>query len=362
MGDQFGFQPQELAKIQQDWQQLNEKMTAMGKRVAEIRTKVAAAAAMDVASGSILGIVGAAVIVARIQSDVKDIAGRAARLEATKNKLAEELGKDAQKIKAVIAAYEAVEHGIADGLKGVDPGGDEQKPPKTGIDSVDHGGGKGTGGGAGGGGTGGGGGGGGHDTPGGDGPGTGGAPGGKHDGGPIKDRSRGDWSTRYLYGAKGWEDWPSKHHPHRTNGHGDGVITAPKLDGLPDDRKGIVERALERAERKLGYSQSAETNGYRVDCSGLVSCAWGLPGPGLDTYGLMKPDVSHQISKGDLQPGDAMIAGDHTLIFGGWANAAHTEYIGIEDSGSAGCVSHKIPYPYFHGDTSYHPYRRNGVA
>lgn len=75
----------------------------------------------------------------------------------------------------------------------------------------------------------------------------------------------------------------------------------------------------------------------------------------------MKPSVSHQIGKGDLRPGDAMIAGDHTLIFGGWANAAHTEYIGIEDSGSAGCVSHVIPYPYFHGDTSYHPYRRNGV-
>ena len=372
MGDQFGFQPQELVKIQRDWQQLNEKMNAMGKRVAEIRAKVAQAAATDVASGSILGIVGAAVIVARIQGDVKNIAERAAALEATKQKLTEELGKDAEKIKMVIDAYEAVERGIADGLKQVDPGGDKQKPPKTGIDSVDHGGGGGGGGkgsGGGGGGTGGGGGGGGtgggggHDTPtpGNDGPGTGGGPGGKHDGGPLKDRSRGDWSTRYLYGAKGWEDWPSKHHPHKTNGHGDGVITAPKLDGLPDDRKGIVERALERAERKLGYSQSAETNGYRVDCSGLVSCAWGLPGPGLDTYGLMKPSVSHQIGKGDLQPGDAMIAGDHTLIFGGWANAAHTEYIGIEDSGSAGCVSHKIPYPYFHGDTSYHPYRRNGV-
>ncbi|WP_354641735.1 hypothetical protein [Kitasatospora camelliae] len=103
------------------------------------------------------------------------------------------------------------------------------------------------------------------------------------------------------------------------------------------------------------------TNGYRVDCSGLVSCAWGLPGPGLDTYGLMGSKISHRIDKEDLKPGDAMIMGDHTVLFGGWANKEHTRYIAIEDSGSQGCVSHEIPYPYYHGDQRYKPYRRNGV-
>ncbi|MFC8453739.1 hypothetical protein [Kitasatospora sp. NPDC057223] len=384
MGDQFGFQPQELAEIQRDWQQLNEKMNAMGKRVAEIRTKVAAAAAMDVASGSILGIVGAAVIVARIQSDVKSIAERAGRLEATKNKLAEELGQDARKIKMVIDAYEAVEHGIADGLKGTDPGEDKQKPPKTGLDSVDHGGGGGGGtggggtgggggsggggtggggGGGGGGGTGGGGGGGGHDTSGNDGSGVVSGPGGKHDGPKIKDRSDGDWKTEIRGG--GWDSWSNKWHPR--NGQGAGPLAQPKLDGVSDERRAMVDRAMERVNRKLGYSQCSFTNGYRVDCSGFVSAAWGIPGEGTTTGPLISEGsgIAHHISKGEMQPGDAMVVhhvgGDnnqHVVLFGGWANAEHTRAIILEDSGSRGCVSREADLSAF---SAYTAIRKNGM-
>ncbi|MFJ8442260.1 NlpC/P60 family protein [Kitasatospora griseola] len=384
-GSMFGFRPEELLRIQRDFEQLNERMAAMTKQVGHIRETVAKAAATDVFSGGILGIVGAGVVLAEVKRDVDDISNKADALMRTKEKLTQELAQDAAKIKQLIAKYAAIEKQIAGEMN--KPRGEDKpqpKSPSTGIDSVGDGG-SGSGGGGGGheqpkspstgidstghGGGGGGGGGGGHTSqpksPGtrndGGGGGTGtpsGGPGGKHDGPKLKDRSTGDWSTKIINGS-GWDSWSGR--KHRKNGEGLGVKARPNLEGLSPERRAMVERALERAEHKLGYSQGAVTNGYRVDCSGLVSCAWGLSGPGLNTIGLMQSSVSHHIGKNDLQPGDAMISNDHTVLFGGWVDAAHTRYIGIEDSGDAGMVSREIPYPYFHGGSAYQPYRRNGV-
>ncbi|MFI9783556.1 hypothetical protein ACIHEI_08625 [Kitasatospora sp. NPDC051984] len=390
-GNMFGFRPEELLRIQRDFEQLNQRMAEMTQQVGHIRATVAKAAATDVFSGGILGIVGAGAVLAEVKRDVDDISQKADALMETKKKLTQELGQDAAKIKKLIARYAAVEKKIAEemnkpkgeiqppksphtGIAGVGPGGgggnsgggggggghaEQPKSPHTGTDGVGHGGG---GGGGGGGGsrapqpksprTG-------NDSGGGGGTGTpSGGPGGKHDGPKLKDRSTGDWNTKIINGS-GWDSW--SHKKHRKNGEGLGVKARPNLDGLSAERRAMVERALERAEHKLGYSQGAVTNGYRVDCSGLVSCAWGLPGPGLNTIGLMQGNVSHHIGKADLQPGDAMISNDHTVLFGGWVDAAHTRYIGIEDSGDAGMVSREIPYPYFHGGSAYQPYRRNGV-
>jgi len=390
----FGFHPEELLKIQRDFEQLNQRMAAMTQQVGNIRATVAKAAATDVFSGGILGILGAGAVLAEVQKDVNDISHKADALMKTKQKLTEELAQDAAKIKQLIAKYAAIEKKIADDMN-KPRGEDKPQPasPSTGIDSVGNGGGSGSSGGGGGGGGGheqpkspgtdsggghsgggggGGGGGGSHqpqpkspktstgtDSTGGGGTGTvAGGPGGKHDGPKLKDRSTGDWNTKIINGS-GWDSWSD--HRHKRNGEGLGVKARPKLEGLSPERTAIVERALERAEHKLGYSQGAVTNGYRVDCSGLVSCAWGLPGPGMVCTELMKSNVSHHIGKDDLQPGDAMISNGHTVLFGGWADAAHTRYIGIEDSGDAGMVSREIPYPYFHGGSAYQPYRRNGV-
>ncbi|MGW4384296.1 hypothetical protein [Kitasatospora sp. NPDC004531] len=381
----FGFRPEELLKIQRDFEQINQRMAQMTQQVGHISETVAKAAATDVFSGGILGIVGAGAVLADVTKSVRDISSKAEALMKTKERLTKELAQDAAKIKQLIARYEAIEKEIADGMKKPGGGGDQPKSPSTGIDSVPGGGGSGGGGGGGGGheqpkspstgidsspgGGGGGGGGGGSHAPQPKSPGTGtdsgggtgtpsGGPGGKHDGPKLKDRSTGDWKTKIINGS-GWDSWSNK--KHRKNGEGLGVKARPKLEGLSEERRAMVERALERAEHKLGYSQGAVTNGYRVDCSGLVSCAWGLPGPGLNTIGLMQSNVSHHIGKADLQPGDALISNDHTVLFGGWVDAAHTRYIGIEDSGDAGMVSREIPYPYFHGGSAYQPYRRNGI-
>ncbi|MFD9130689.1 hypothetical protein ACFV0G_39010, partial [Kitasatospora sp. NPDC059571] len=259
------------------------------------------------------------------------------------------------------------------------PGGGPPPPPPpkgdggghTGIDGAGggHGGGHGGGQGGHGGGHGGGGGSdspGGSDTSGNDGSGITSHPGGKHDGPKIKDHSNGDWQTRMING-KGWDDWSPTHKWHPRNGGGAGALAQPQLDGASDERRAMVDRAMERVNRKLGYSQGAETNGYRVDCSGFVSAAWGLPQPGTTTGPLISEGggFAHHISKGSMEPGDAMVvhhtSGDHeqhVVLFGGWANKEHTRMIVLEDSGSRGCVSRETNLSEF---AEYTAIRKNGM-
>ncbi|MEU0935303.1 MULTISPECIES: hypothetical protein [unclassified Embleya] len=122
----------------------------------------------------------------------------------------------------------------------------------------------------------------------------------------------------------------------------------------------IVARAKGWADLRLGYSMSGLHDGYRTDCSGLVSMAWGLPPPGLTTVTL--PEVSHPIGRDDLQPGDILLntapgAAGHTLIFAGWADAAHTTYHAYEESGAKGAHYGTVPYPYWPGHGTFRPYR-----
>jgi hypothetical protein len=90
--------------------------------------------------------------------------------------------------------------------------------------------------------------------------------------------------------------------------------------------------------------------GYRRDCSGYVSMALGLPGPGLDTITLAAR--STVIGKADLQPGDLMINPDsdlrgHVVLFAGWTDTSTSSYFGYEQSGDGGTHYRRIPYPYF---------------
>ncbi|GLW68466.1 hypothetical protein Kpho02_07650 [Kitasatospora phosalacinea] len=369
-GNQFGFQPGELLKIQRDFEQINQRMEEMSGQLGHIKATVAKAAATDVFSGWIMGVLGAGKILAEVTRDVHEISARAEALARTKEKLTKELGEDAAKIKKLIADYEAVERKIAEDLKRKHDGGQAQptspKSPSTGID--------GAGGGRGGGGTGGGGGGGGGhagqpssphhggtDTSGNDGTGVISGPGGKHDGPKLKDRSTGDWKTKIVNGNS-WDAWSDHRHPR--NGEGVGVKAEPKLDGVSDERRAMVERAMERVQRRLGYSQGAVTNGYRVDCSGFVSAAWGLPGPGTTTGPLISESsgIAHHIARSDLQPGDALVVDNrreqHVVLFGGWADAAHTRAIILEDSGSQGCISHEVQMSKL---SEYTPIRKNGM-
>ncbi|MFI6079238.1 NlpC/P60 family protein [Actinoplanes sp. NPDC051343] len=98
--------------------------------------------------------------------------------------------------------------------------------------------------------------------------------------------------------------------------------------------------------------------GYRRDCSGYVSMALGLRGPGLNTIELAAR--SRPISKADLQPGGLMInpaprGAGHVVLFERWGDASKSSYYGFEQSGDGGTHYREIPYPYF-GSYTMSPY------
>ncbi|GAA3056691.1 hypothetical protein GCM10020229_80540 [Kitasatospora albolonga] len=334
-GEQFGVQLQELGKIQKDWQETSRRMAELQAKLGKIQSTLAKAVAVDLSVSPLAGIAGFAVAY-DVLSDAKEVEKRARHLMETKEKLTQGIAQDAERIKSVIKEYTEAERKVHDEMKDK-----EKKQPPASTEIAGKGDGKGNGGG-GGHGTGGGGG---HGTGGGDGGGGGSTrPDGNGDHSKYKDHTTGDKNVRYINGDS-WEDWARGKdsygkHPH--NGEGKGALVRPKLDGLSDERHDILERAMKRVDMKLGYSQGAITDKYRVDCSGFVSAAWGLdPGSygGLNTTALMDPSVSEKISKNDLKPGDALINSGHTILFGGWVDESHTKYIAIENASRSGTVS-----------------------
>lgn len=92
--------------------------------------------------------------------------------------------------------------------------------------------------------------------------------------------------------------------------------------------------------------------GYRRDCSGYVSMALGLPGPGLTTAELAAK--STPITQAELQPGDLLInpapnLNGHVVLFERWTDPSMNSYWGYEQSGDGGTHYRKIPYPYYGG-------------
>lgn len=132
---------------------------------------------------------------------------------------------------------------------------------------------------------------------------------------------------------------------------------APALTGAT-----AVARAKVWVDRGISYSQSTTYQGYRMDCSGYVSMAWGLTKPGYTTYTM--PQVGTYISKSSLRQGDAMLnSSSHVLLFDKWADSAHSYYWAYEESSSrGGAVYRKIPYPYWSGYGTYKPFRYKGMS
>jgi hypothetical protein len=72
---------------------------------------------------------------------------------------------------------------------------------------------------------------------------------------------------------------------------------------------------------RTGAADNSAWNGYRSDCSGLVSFAWTLPAPGLTTKGGKFLGVAAYIPTQDLQPGDALLRpGHHIVLFEKWTD------------------------------------------
>ncbi|MDO9107785.1 MAG: cell wall-binding repeat-containing protein [Coriobacteriia bacterium] len=134
-------------------------------------------------------------------------------------------------------------------------------------------------------------------------------------------------------------------------------------------RTTITSRGKSWIDRAVPYSQSTYFEGYRQDCSGFLSMCWVLSRNGLplslSTADLDAPGLVVPIAKEELQPGDMILrpkdqlgaAYGHAVLFVGWADPAHTRYIGYHESSSgAGAVMANITYPFW-GETGFSPYR-----
>jgi len=127
-------------------------------------------------------------------------------------------------------------------------------------------------------------------------------------------------------------------------------------------RATMLARAEVWVANHVPYNQGATYNGYREDCSGYVSDIWGLAKPGYTTFTL--PEVSHQITKAELQPGDVLLdVQEHVVLFGGWANSEQSQYTAYEETQPGeGTVKRTTPYPYWYNTAAFKPYRYNGVC
>ncbi|MGW4381714.1 peptidoglycan-binding protein [Kitasatospora sp. NPDC004531] len=132
-------------------------------------------------------------------------------------------------------------------------------------------------------------------------------------------------------------------------------------------RSEIMRRAQGWVDQKVPYSMSKYwSDGYRQDCSGFVSMAWGL-GSSQTTWTL--PDFADRISKDDLQLGDVLIynnandpqGGSHAVLFGGWVDGSRTKYTALEQT-RPGTTERSTPYAYWHNANSYQPYRYKGLS
>ncbi|MFE0387679.1 peptidoglycan-binding protein [Streptomyces bungoensis] len=144
-----------------------------------------------------------------------------------------------------------------------------------------------------------------------------------------------------------------------------GLPTTPQTPATT--RTQIINRAKVWVAAKVPYSMNDYwSDGYRQDCSGYVSMAWGLLSNewtgSLDQFGT-------KITKDELQPGDMLLfhnpdnpeSGSHVVLFGGWTDSTHTYYTVYEQT-PPHARSQATPYPYWTNGSKYVPYRYKGLT
>ncbi|MER6392847.1 FG-GAP-like repeat-containing protein [Streptomyces sp. NPDC001523] len=122
-----------------------------------------------------------------------------------------------------------------------------------------------------------------------------------------------------------------------------GTLGKGAAPGGQVSRQQAVDRAKDWAVNAVPYSRNglnspyswysdAATGGrYRQDCSGLISMAWQLP-ESRNTWSLR--EVSTQISRSELKPGDALNNIDtHVILFAGWKDQAAGTFYFYSESG-----------------------------
>jgi len=124
----------------------------------------------------------------------------------------------------------------------------------------------------------------------------------------------------------------------------------------------MINRADVWVVNHVPYNQGATYGGYREDCSGYVSMAWETSKPGYTTFTM--PGISKEITKAELQNGDVLLCTtEHVVLFGGWADASHANYIAYEETRPGeGTVKRVTPYPYWYNTGCFIPHRYDSVC
>lgn len=137
-------------------------------------------------------------------------------------------------------------------------------------------------------------------------------------------------------------------------------------------RAEIISRAQDWWQRQIPYNQTDDATdvegvSYRTDCSGFVSMAWRLPtSRTTDTL----DDISTEIAKSDLQPGDIMMwdgpgNDGHVVLFQKWEDKAAGTFWLYEEASTADDMNHRVgnlssfthmkAYKYGDGDGEFDP-------
>jgi len=129
-----------------------------------------------------------------------------------------------------------------------------------------------------------------------------------------------------------------------------------------EERKTMMSRAEVWVAKHVPYNQGATYEGYREDCSGYVSMAWETSKPGYTTFTL--PEISHPISKSELQEGDVLLCTtEHVVLFGGWTDSDKSHYMAYEETTpGTGTIKSVAPYPYWYNTGCFKPYRYDKVC
>jgi peptidoglycan hydrolase-like protein with peptidoglycan-binding domain len=134
----------------------------------------------------------------------------------------------------------------------------------------------------------------------------------------------------------------------------------------PTSRADIIRRARAWVAEKVPYSMTGYwSDGYRQDCSGFVSMAWGLPGN--EWTGTLH-EYGERIGKDDLEPGDILLFhntddpenGSHVVIFGGWTDHTRSSYTAYEATRPY-ARRQATPYAYWAHSDQYVAYRYKGL-
>ncbi|MFM9371115.1 peptidoglycan-binding protein [Streptomyces sp. Da 82-17] len=142
-------------------------------------------------------------------------------------------------------------------------------------------------------------------------------------------------------------------------------VTPAAFSSRGTTREQILQRAQTWVDARVPYSMNAYRGGYRTDCSGLVSMAWGL---GSNEWTGSLARYGTRISRSELRPGDMLlfhnsadpVRGSHVVIFGGWADSSRTRYVAYEQT-RPHALKRTTPYAYWNNSSRYVAYRYNGL-